>query len=107
MTEFSSEYPFRPTSKQLCQQNIYIYKQEKNGTENGTENGTGVSTSEKRHGEILRLMKLNKKITYDNLVNTLHVSRRTIARDINILRSQNKLLREGSDYDGNWVIIEY
>lgn len=36
---------------------------------------------------------------YDNLVNTLHVSRRTIARDIDLLRSQNRLMREGGDYD--------
>ena len=51
-------------------------------------------------------MKLDKKITYDNLVNTLHVSRRTIARDIDLLRSQNKLIREGGDYDGKWIVIE-
>ena len=77
-----------------------------NGTDNGTESGTEESTAEKRRGEILRLMKLDKKITYDNLVNTLHVSRRTIARDIDLLRSQNKLIREGGDYDGKWIVIE-
>ena len=77
-----------------------------NGTDNGTESGTEESTAEKRRGEILRLMKLDKKITYDNLVNTLHVSRRTIARDIDLLRSQNKLMREGGDYDGKWIVIE-
>ena len=74
-----------------------IRDKEKDGTDNGTENGTEESTAEKRRGEILRLMKLDKKITYDNLVNTLHVSRRTIARDIDLLRSQNKLMREGGD----------
>jgi len=77
-----------------------------NGTDNGTESGTEESTAEKRRGEILRLMKLDKRITYDNLVNTLHVSRRTIARDIDLLRSQNKLMREGGDYDGKWIVIE-
>ena len=77
-----------------------------NGTDNGTESGTEESTAEKRRGEILRLMKLDKKITYDNLVNILHVSRRTIARDIDLLRSQNKLMREGGDYDGKWIVIE-
>ena len=83
-----------------------IRDKEKDGTDNGTENGTEESTAEKRRGEILRLMKLDKKITYDNLVNTLHVSRRTIARDIDLLRSQNKLMREGGDYDGKWIVIE-
>ena len=77
-----------------------------NVTENGTESGTKNSTADKRCGEILRLMKLDKEITYDNPVNTLHISRRTIARNIDLLRSQNKLIREGGDYDGKWIVIE-
>ena len=51
-------------------------------------------------------MKLDKKITTDNLANIFHVSRRTIARDIDLLRSQNRLIREGGDYDGHWIVIE-
>ena len=75
-------------------------------TENVTENVTEKSTAKKRRDEILRLMKLDKKITYENLANILHVSRMTISRDINFLRSQNKLMREGGDYDGSWIVIE-
>ena len=82
-------------------------------TENGTENDTDVtenvtekSTAENRHDEILRLMRLDKKITTEYLANILHVSRRTIARDIDFLRSQNKLMRDGGDYDGRWIVIE-
>ena len=75
-------------------------------TENVTENVTEKSTAKKRRDEILRLMKLDKKITYENLANILHVSRMTISRDINFLRSQNKLMREGGDYDGCWIVIE-
>jgi ATP-dependent DNA helicase RecG len=75
-------------------------------SDNGTEDGTEALTAEKRRGEILRLMKLDKKITYDNLVNILHVSRMTISRDINLLRSHNRLVREGGDYDGRWIVIE-
>ena len=71
-----------------------------------TENVTEKSTAEKRRDEILRLMKLDKKITTDNLANILHVSRRTIARDIGLIRSQDRLLREGSDYGGHWIVIE-
>lgn len=57
---------------------------------NGTESGTEDSTAEKRRGEILRLIKLDKEIIYDNPVNTPHVSRRIIARDIDLLRSHNQ-----------------
>ena len=75
-------------------------------SDNVTENVTEKSIAKKRRDEILRLMKLDKKITYDNLANILHVSRMTISRYINFLRSQNKLMREGGDYDGSWIIIE-
>ena len=75
-------------------------------TENVTENVTDISAAEKRREEMLRLMRLDKRITTDNLANILHVSRRTIARDIDLLRSQNKLMREGGDYDGKWIVIE-
>ena len=77
-----------------------------NITENVTENVTEKTTAEKRRDEILRLMKLDKKITYDNLANVFHVSRMTVSRDINLLRSQNRLMREGGDYDGSWIVIE-
>ena len=75
-------------------------------TENVTENVTEKSTAENRRDEILRLMKLDKKITTENLANILHVSRMTISRDINQLRSQNRLVRDGGDYDGRWIVIE-
>lgn len=26
--------------------------------------------------------------------------------DIDLLRSQNRLMREGGDYDGSWIVIE-
>lgn len=77
-------------------------------TDNVTDNDTDVtdkSTAEKRREEMLRLMKLDKKITYDSLANILHVSRMTIARDIDLLRSQNKLIREGENHGGSWVVI--
>ena len=62
-----------------------------------TENVTEKAIAEKRRDEILRLMKLDKKITYDNIANVLHVSRMTVSRDINLLRSQNRLMREGGE----------
>jgi len=78
-----------------------------NITGNDTSNvtGTRISSAEKRRSEILLLMKLDDKITYDNLANILHVSRMTISRDINLMRSQNKLKRVGDDFGGNWVVL--
>lgn len=70
-----------------------------------TDNVTDIFTAEKRREEMLRLMKLDKKITYDNLANILHVSRMTIARDIDLLRSQNRLMRDGEDHGGSWRVI--
>ena len=70
------------------------------------DNVTDKSTAEKRRDEILNLMRLDKKITYDNLANILHVSRMTVARDIDLLRSQNKLMREGEDHGGIWVVLK-
>ena len=70
-----------------------------------TDNVTDISMAEKRREEMLRLMKLDKKITYDNLANILHVSRMTIARDIDLLRSQNRLMRDGDDFGGSWIVM--
>ena len=74
-------------------------------TDNVTEDVTEISTAEKRREEMLRLMKLDKKITYDNLANILHVSRMTIARDIDLLRSQHRLMRDGDDHGGSWIVL--
>ena len=71
-----------------------------------TDNVTDGSAAEKRRAEMLHLMRLTPKITMDNLVNVLHVSRMTISRDINLLRSNGKLRRDGDDRSGIWVVLE-
>ena len=68
----------------------------------GANNVTDGNTAEKRRAELLHLMRLTPKITMDNLVNILHVSRMTISRDINLLRANGKLRREGDDRSGRW-----
>lgn len=77
-----------------------------NVTDNVTDNVTEGRTAKERRNEILRLMKLNPKITTENLANILHVSRMTISRDINLLRANNKVERDGDDYGGKWIVIE-
>ena len=74
-------------------------------TDNVTDNIIDTSTADKRREEMLRLMKLDKKITTENLANILHVSRMTISRDINLLRSRNRLTRDGDDFGGSWRVI--
>ena len=65
------------------------------GASDVTDNVTDGNVAEKRRAELLHLMRLTPKITMDNLVNILHVSRMTISRDINLLRARGKLRREG------------
>ena len=79
------------------------------GTVNGTDathNVTDGFTAEKRRREMMHLMQITPKITMDNLVNILHISRRTIARDINFLKANGKLRRDGDDRSGIWVVLE-
>ncbi|MBR2237808.1 MAG: hypothetical protein IJ887_08015 [Prevotella sp.] len=33
------------------------------------------------------------------------MSRKTVQRDIDLLRSQNKLMREGEDHGGIWIVL--
>lgn len=75
-------------------------------TDNVTDDVADGKTAEKRREEMLHLMRLNSKITTDNLANILHVSRMTISRDINLLKSLNKLRRKGDDRTGEWIVIE-
>ena len=77
-----------------------------NVTDNVTDGVTDGNTAEKRRSEMMHLMRLTPKISTDYLANILHVSRRTIARDINFLREQGKLRRDGDDRSGIWVVLE-
>ena len=81
-----------------------IRKNNQNVTDNVTDNVT-VSTIERRRSEILRLMAMNPKITIDNLANILHVSRRTILRDTSTLQNIGKIVREGEDFGGKWIVL--
>jgi fido (protein-threonine AMPylation protein) len=55
--------------------------------------------------KILEQMKLNSKITVDEIAEEFNINRRTVLRHIKQLREQNKLTREGSDKTGNWVVL--
>ena len=70
------------------------------------DNVTDESTSVKRQKEMLHYMQISPNITTDSLANILHVFRRTIARDINLLRSRKRLERNQDDRNGSWVVID-
>jgi ATP-dependent DNA helicase RecG len=65
-------------------------------TENVTEN---------REQSILNLILTNKYITTTKLAQMLNVNRRTIARDIESLKNEGKLIRVGGDKGGYWDVI--
>ena len=102
VTEFS---PNNTLSNNMLQDSL-----SQNVTDNVTESVTGNnqkgSVLKDRHKEILNWIKNNPKITTENLANLLSVSRMTISRDINILKAENKIKREGDDFGGSWIVVE-
>ncbi len=60
---------------------------------------------DKRIDLVLDLIKKNNQIQLKELSKTLKVSTRTIRRDIEKLKSMNKLKRIGSEKSGFWKII--
>ena len=67
-----------------------------NVTENVTEN---------REQSIFNLILTNKYITTTKLAQMLNVNRRTIARDIESLKNEGKLIRVGGAKGGYWDVI--
>lgn len=74
------------------------------GTNDGTNGDTNKNVLENRRKTILKLMSHNPKITYEMLANELMTSRRTIARDIEFLKANKRLDREGDLNSGRWIV---
>ncbi len=64
------------------------------------------SNSEKRLKLILFLISNDPKITIDEITELINASKRTIARDLQKLQKQNKLIRIGPPNNSYWKIIE-
>jgi len=54
----------------------------------------------------LLLIKKKPNITTDKLAKEIGVTRRTIARYISKLKTQNKIKRIGSDKGGHWEVVK-
>ena len=72
-----------------------------NVTDNVTENVT-----ENRIIVILNEINLNNKISIDQLAKILKVTRRTIIRDLELMKKQNVIKRIGPDKGGHWEVNE-
>ena len=76
-----------------------------NGAGNVTENVTENVTN-KRYDLILKLLKINNKITVDEIAKRLNVTKRTIIRDIEKMKNNKLIERIGPAKGGHWEIIE-
>lgn len=76
------------------------YTNQKITTEHVTEHVT-----EHRRIQIVTIIQDNPKITTTELAEVLQTTRRTIARDINILKEKGAIERIGGDKGGYWNVI--
>jgi len=70
------------------------------GTVSSTVNGTDLSE------RIIEAILTNPSITMDELAALLSKGRRTIARELSLLKDADRVVRVGSDKTGTWKIIE-
>lgn len=75
---------------------------------NVTENRNDVTenVTENRSIAILKIMKENSGITTAQLAKILGVTRMTIHRDLDELKSKGRIRRIGSDKGGHWEVVE-
>ena len=67
---------------------------------------TKKKSAQDRRENILGLMIDDSKITIPQLSEKLNVSTKTIERDIEKLKEENKIYRQGNSRDGTWVVLE-
>ncbi|MCM1140702.1 MAG: putative DNA binding domain-containing protein [Muribaculum sp.] len=85
--------------------NVIVNVIEKQGDviENVTDNSDGdVSRKE----QILSLMRHDRRISVKQMAAKLGVTSRTIFREIDSLKSEGRIKREGSDKSGTWIVIK-
>jgi len=68
-----------------------------NGTNHGTNSGTN---------KIVNAMRENPGITLDGITRLTGLSRRTVAREVELLKTEGKLKRVGSTRSGHWEVSD-
>ena len=88
----------------LFNRNYDIQNDGQNDGQNGGQNdGQKISTKD-RLEKIIKYIESDSAITADRLKDLLNVSKRTIERDIEKLRKDNKIEYIGSAKDGHWIV---
>lgn len=62
-------------------------------------------TPQERQTEILKMMAENDRVSIGTMVRSLQVTKRTILRDIDKLKKQHLVIREGSEKNGRWLLV--
>ena len=78
----------------------------KNVGNNVIKKDTKKKSAQDRRQNILGLMIDDSKITIPQLSKKLNVSTKTIERDIEKLKEENKIYRQGNSRDGTWIVLE-
>lgn len=73
---------------------------------NDPKNDPKKFNSEDRRMLIVKEMKINSKVTIMELSDKFCVSEKTIKRDIEKLKKENKIYRQGSLTDGSWIVVK-
>ena len=77
------------------------------GTDNVTDvtdNAHTYKDANDRRKRLVDIIRTNAKVSIFELAKLVGVSRRTILRDIEILKTEGKLQRVGSEKAGHWII---
>lgn len=81
---------------------VIVNVTEKNDNDtNKTEIVTDISRKEK----IVALMRHDKRISVKQIAKTIGVTSRTIFREIEVLKAESRIKREGSDKAGTWIVL--
>ena len=88
-------------NREILEKN-YGHKYKYSSEKFGETKGSSVKSSVK----IVDMMKRNSKITLDEIADTLFISKRAVEKQVQKLRESNKIIREGGDKGGYWVVLQ-
>ena len=95
------------TFKVVVRNAEYVPKHEgddKDVTDNVTDNTHTYKDANDRRKRLVDIIRTNENVSIFELAKLVGVSRRTILRDIEILKTEGKLQRVGSEKAGHWII---
>ena len=82
---------------------VTLFNRNYDGQSDGQSDGQKISANN-RLERIIRYIESDNAMTADRLKELLNVSKRTVERDIEKLRKDNKIEYVGSAKDGRWIV---